>query len=64
MNTLTITRADLNDKNEYAASDSLEFAGHVEIDANLGRVKFRLALSAQGRIVSKVFSGIKAGWGF
>lgn len=39
MDTTTITKADLNDKNEYAAFDSLELAGSVVIEAGLGAAR-------------------------
>ena len=63
MKTLKITKADLNEQNEYIKSDSLEFDGHVQIEADLGYVRFRCYLSAKGGIVAKAGSGIKAGWG-
>ena len=68
MDTKVITKADLNDKNEYI-EDSLIFDGHIQIEANLGYVSFRLALKATGSIIAfsgsgiKAGSGIEAGWG-
>ena len=63
METKLITKADLNEKNEYAGSDGLEFNGHVKIDANLGRVRFRTFIRVAGVLISEAGSGIKAGWG-
>ena len=61
--TKTITKADLNDKNEYALSDDLDFNGHIVIEAELGFVRFRGSLIAKNAIIAKAGSGIKAGWG-
>ena len=63
METKTITKADLNEQNEYAASDSLEFDGHIQIQGNLGRVVFRGRLQATGFIRSLAGTGIEAGTG-
>jgi len=62
--TLKITKADLNDRNEYiGATDVSDYAGHIEIDADLGWVKFAASIVAKGRIRSLAGSGIKAGSG-
>ena len=68
--TLKITKADLNDSGEYiGATDVAGYAGHIEIDANLGWVKFAASVAAKGRIRAlagssiKAGCGIKAGWG-
>jgi hypothetical protein len=60
MKTTTITRADLTN-GEYTAK--AEFDGHVEIEANLGWVRFPRALTAKGRVRASAGSGISAGWG-
>ena len=66
MNILKITKADLNADNEYiggAIGDYFNHADtHVEIEANLGWVKFK-AIYVKGYITAKAGSGIKAGWG-
>ena len=69
MKILTITKSDLNERNEYAASESLNFEGHIQIEADLGTVAFRACLRASGYIRAfagsgiKAGSGIEAGWG-
>ena len=40
-----LTRADLNERNEYAASDSLHVDGSLTIPAELGTVYFRGSLT-------------------
>ena len=66
MNILKITKADLNADNEYiggAIGDYFNHADtHVEIEANLGWVKFK-AIYVKGYITAKAGSGIEAGWG-
>lgn len=62
--TFKITRADLNDRNEYVgATDVSDYDGHIEIDADLGCVKFRASISAKGRIRALSGTGIEAGAG-
>ena len=63
METLRITKADLNEYNEYAASRDLDFDGHIEIAASLGCVKVRGFISAAGCLGIKAGSGIEAGFG-
>lgn len=63
MNTTKITRADLNERNEYKASASLAVEGHLEIEEGLGCVRFAGSLSASGHIYAKAGSGIEAGLG-
>ena len=63
MKTLRITKADLNEYNEYAASRDLDFDGHIEIAASLGCVKVRGFISAAGCLCIEAGSGIEAGWG-
>ena len=63
METLKITRADLNERNEYTRSRDLEFEGHIEVDASLGWVKILGFIHAAGRLGIEAGSGIKAGWG-
>ena len=58
-----ITKADLNERNEYSASADLEVEGSIEIAANLGVVVFRGRLRATGDITAADGSGIEAGWG-
>ena len=66
MNILKITKADLNADNEYiggAIGDYFNHADtHVEIEANLGWVKFK-AIYVKGYITAKAGSGIEAGCG-
>ena len=57
---LRITRADLNGSGEYAASDSIDFDGHIEIGQNLGCVRFRGGIKAGGRISALTGTGIAA----
>ena len=62
--TLKITRADINDRNEYiGATDVSDYAGHIDIDADLGWVIFTASIGAKGHILSLAGSGIEAGDG-
>ena len=64
MQTLIITRADLDDTNTYVgATDVSDFAGHIEIAADLGHVHFTGSLRAAGSVRALAGSGIKAGSG-
>ena len=56
-----ITKAHLDQDNFYTGNSN--FDGHVEIDENLGWVKFKTNFIAKGYILAKAGSGIKAGWG-
>ena len=61
--TTTITKADLNERNEYSASADLSVVGHLRFAANLGRVRILGALSATLSITAEAGSGIEAGEG-
>ena len=61
--TTTITKADLNERNEYSASADLSVVGHLRFAANLGRVRILGALSATLSITAEAGSGIEAGLG-
>jgi hypothetical protein len=64
MKTLIITRADLNYRNEYVGkTDVTDFDGAIEIEADLGLVRFRAFLRATKHIKAAAGSGIKAGGG-
>ena len=63
MNTYTITKNDLNDKNEYIGKTDLsDYDGHIESDANLGYVRI-ISVCASGHIWMSAGTGIKAGAG-
>lgn len=66
MKTLKITKADLDENNEYKGGAIGKWNGHedthVQIEANLGWVKFK-AIYVRGSIIALAGSGIKAGWG-
>ena len=62
METLKITKADLNERNEYTRSRDLEFEGHIEIEASLGWVKILGLIRAGGGLSIKAGSSIEAGW--
>ena len=53
METKIITKADLNYRNEYAASTDLRFAGHLTFEADLGWVRILGTLAVDGCIVAK-----------
>ena len=61
METKIITKADLNYRNEYAASTDLRFAGHLTFEADLGWVRILGTLAVDGCIVAKAGSSIEAG---
>ena len=63
MDTLRITRDDLDADGVYTKAESIDYAGHVEVDAGLGTVRIRGSLRATGRIRCMAGSGIKAGEG-
>jgi len=64
MKTLKITKADLDQNNTYIGSETVtDWSGHIEIEANLGSVRFPGRVSAKGMIQAKAGSGIEAGWG-
>ena len=61
-----ITKDDLvmNDEtSQYEYKEKLQFDGHIEIDGDLGRVKFAAGVWATGHIWTKAGTGIEAGWG-
>jgi hypothetical protein len=62
MNILKITKADLDERGFYAASESVNFDGAIEIDGNLGWVQFRGFLRAAAGIAAEAGSGIEAGF--
>lgn len=59
---LKITKADL-DKEGYYKKDSVVVDGFIEIDGDLGTVRFRREISASQFILAKAGSGIEAGDG-
>ena len=62
--TLKITAADLDEDGFYIGqADATNFAGHIEIAADLGWVRFKAALRAAGYIRALAGSGIEAGLG-
>jgi len=64
MKTLTITKADLDETGSYVGQEDVsDFDGHIEIAADLGRVKFSTSVRALGRIRAHIGSGIEAGNG-
>ena len=63
MQTLTITAADLTDGVYTGATDVSDFEGHIEIEANLGTVRFKAGICVAGGIFAKAGSGIEAGLG-
>jgi hypothetical protein len=67
MELLKLTKSDFKDTDSYykeycGTANVADFAGHIEIEANLGWVKF-VSLKATGRIFAQAGSGIEAGWG-
>ena len=64
MKTLVITRELLDYDNYYIGNENVaNFQGHIEIESNLGHVRFKTQLSAAGRILSKAGTSIEAGGG-
>ena len=64
MEILKITAADLDKDGFYIGqADATNFAGHIEIAADLGWVRFKAALRAAGYIRALAGSGIEAGEG-
>lgn len=61
MDTLKITKADLNERNEYAVADSLEFRGSVEVEANLGVVRIRGRAIVVGALSVNAGSSLEVG---
>lgn len=67
MNTIKITRSDLDEKNYYKedgiAFTGPDFKGSVEIEGGLGVVRFRRGIYVTGKIAAAAGSGIRAGEG-
>ena len=68
MKTLKITSKDVKDTNYYwkeyiGKTDVSDYDGNIEIEENLGYVRFSGNVKAKGYILAKAGSGIKAGWG-
>ena len=61
MKTLKITKADLNERNEYTRSRDLEFEGHIEVEASLGLVSVLGFIRAAGGLSIEAGSSIEAG---
>ena len=61
MKTLRITKADLNERNEYTRSRDLEFEGHIEVEASLGWITVNGFIRAVGGLFVEAGSSIKAG---
>jgi len=61
VDTLKITKADLNERNEYAVADSLEFRGSVEVEANLGVVRIRGRAIVVGALSVNAGSSLEVG---
>ena len=59
--TLRIVKENLDENNYYKKSDSINFIGHIVIEADLGIVKFRKMVTASLSIFAEAGSGIKAG---
>ena len=73
MKTLKLGAKDFKESDSYykiyiGKTDVSDFDGHIEIEGNLGRVKFN-SIKASGHIISEAGcgieagEGIKAGWG-
>ena len=61
MKTLRITKADLNERNEYTRSRDLEFEGHIEVEASLGWITVNGFIRAVGGLFVEAGSSIEAG---
>ena len=60
---IKITKADLDARNFYKGSSSLDVDGSIQIEGGLGCVRFRGFLKAAASIAAAAGSGIKAGSG-
>ena len=58
MNVLKITKADLDERGFYAASENVDFDGAIEMEGSLGWVRFRGFLRAAASIAAAAGSGI------
>jgi hypothetical protein len=68
MKTLKLTASDFKETGSYykeyiGTEDVTNYDGNIEIEANLGWVRFALTLKASGSIVAMAGTGIKAGEG-
>ena len=68
MKTIKITKADLDENNYYKHADGIGHSGpdeeaNIEIEENLGYVKFKKGVYVTGQITAKAGSGIEAGEG-
>ncbi len=67
MKTIKITKGDLDKDNYYKEENIgtyIEYADcSVEIEANLGYVRFKKGVYVNGSIIAQAGSGIEAGWG-
>ena len=67
MNIIKISKADLNKDNFYKEDSIGTYDKYedvqVEIDEDLGWVKFKKGIYVNFSIIAKAGSGIKAGWG-
>lgn len=66
MNTLKLTAKDFKKSDSYWSDyigevDVTDYDGHIEIDANLGWVRFAQSIRADGRILALAGTGIEAG---
>ena len=67
MNTLKLTKKDFKETDNYwkeyiGKTDVSDYGGHIEIDENLGHVRFN-SISAKGYIIAESGTGIEAGEG-
>ncbi|MEM9165989.1 MAG: hypothetical protein AAGB48_03085 [Planctomycetota bacterium] len=62
MKTLTITSEHVRD-GKYTGPDVSDYDGHIELESDLGWVRFEGDVCARGQIYAKAGSGIKAGLG-
>jgi hypothetical protein len=67
MDTIKITKKDLDKDNFYKKDEVGTYDNYencnVEIDENLGYVRFKKGIYVNGYVLAKAGSGIKAGWG-
>ena len=67
MKTLKLTAKDFKKSDSYwkdyiGAESVADYDGHIEIEANLGWVRFD-SIAAKGHVFAEAGTGIKAGWG-
>ena len=64
MKTTTLGRKDFTARDGYLCYDAaLNVHGHLLIEGDLGRLKFKTSVAASGQITVAAGSGIEAGWG-